>query len=181
MTYVSPFGDPATDHDSGPDPLCMSRAHSTHSVLETLDEFWTAAIAAIEAGAAQPAFFLSRQLAELSLKALYPEYRTSKLRRSHDLAEFLDALNEGGDELLDSDDARRHLVAFIRDLDRHDKIGDQGRYPLTNAGTPSLATVCCADRQILTQEVDQLHSYVRGRLIGIAGLPVPEESEFVPS
>lgn len=167
VTYVSPFGDPATDHDSNPDVLCMSREHSANSVLDTLDEFHIAATAAIDAGAAQPAFFLSRQLAELSLKALHPQYvRSRKLRRNHVLADFLDVLETEGDELLDADSERQDIVAFIRDLGRHDKYGDQGRYPLTNDGTPSLATVCCADRVILMREVGRLHHYVTTRLAG---------------
>lgn len=164
MTYVSPFGDPYTDHD-GDDPLCISRAHVAEDVVETLAEFYVAARAAINDGAAQPAFFLSRHLAELSLKALHPDYRNSKsLRTSHDLGKFLDELDSRGDELLDANSERKHLVAFIRDLDRHDRRGDEGRYHLTKEGTPSLSTVCCADRKILTQEVERLYQYVARRL-----------------
>ena len=101
-------------------------------VVETLAEFYVAALAAIEDGAAQPALFLSRHLAELSLKALHSDYRNSKaLRTSHDLEEFLDELASRGDELLDENSERKHLVAFIDDFDRHDKRGDQSRYHLT--------------------------------------------------
>jgi hypothetical protein len=75
VTYVSPFGDPHVDHDNGPDPLCISREHSVNSDIDTLAEFYLAAVAAIEVEAAQPAFFLARQLAELALKALHCDYR----------------------------------------------------------------------------------------------------------
>jgi hypothetical protein len=163
MTYVSPFNSPDIDHDSGPDPLCMSRAHSL-DIVETLAEFRLAVEAAILNFASLPAFFLARQLAELSLKALHDAYRSTSLRNSHSLTAFLDALAARNDELLDDDPERTHIVAFIRDLDLHDARGDQGRYPKASDGTPSLSTVCCADADLLIQEVERLYLYVGRRL-----------------
>jgi hypothetical protein len=72
----------------------------------------------------------------------------------------LGALAARGDELLDDDLRRKHVVTFIGDLDHHDKRGDQGRYPLTSEGKPSLASVCCANPELLKQEVDGLYTYV---------------------
>lgn len=163
MPYVSPFNSPDTDHDSGPDPLCMSRAHSL-DIVETLAEFCMAAEAAILNCASLPAFFLARQLAELSLKALYDDYRSTSLRSSHSLIAFLDALAARNDELLDDHPERTQIVAFIRDLDSHDRRGDQGRYPEASDGRPSLSTVCCADPELLAQEVKRLYLYVARRL-----------------
>lgn len=166
MTYVSPFNSPDTDHDGGPDALCMSRAHS-HDIVETLAEFRFAAEAAIGNFASLPAFFLARQLAELSLKAMYSDYRSTRLRNSHSLTDFLNALDDRNDELLDDDPERTQIVAFIRDLDSHDRRGDQGRYPEASDGTPSLSTVCCADPELLTQEIERLYMYAARRLRGI--------------
>lgn len=151
MTYVSPFNTPDSDHDSGLDPLCMSRAHSV-DVIDTLAEFYLAAEATIRDRASLPAFFLARQLAELSLKALVGDYRETKLRNSHNLTALLDALASRNDELFDGDSERTHIVAFIRDMQKHDERGDQGRYPEATDGTPSLSTICCADPE--PQSVD---------------------------
>ncbi|MGC4989903.1 hypothetical protein [Nocardia salmonicida] len=165
MTYTSPFGDPDSDHDSDEDVLCVSRAHPVNTLGATLTEYAMAAQAAIGAQAAQPAFFLARQLAELSLKALYPSYATVKqLKSSHILTDFLDALDVAGDPLLGAGDTERDIVAFIRDLARHDSTGDQGRYYTTKNGRPSLATVCCADRDLLSTWVWTLENYVIDRL-----------------
>lgn len=124
MSYISPFGEIGSDHN-GPDALCLSRAHCTDAVEETLAEFHQAAIAAIERPAPQPAFFLARQLAELGLKALHG----SIYPRTHSLIKLLDSLGQRGDELLGDEEEQQLLVAFIRDLDAHDAGGDQGRYP----------------------------------------------------
>lgn len=165
VAYISPFGDPSVDHDSRDDVLCISREHPMNSHAMTLFDFASAAQAAIDAGSAQPAFFLSRQLAELSLKALYPSYTSSPtLRSSHILTKFLDTLAAAGDPLLGNGDTERDIVAFIRDLERHDKNGDQGRYHTTKDGRPSLATVCCADRELLSISVWRLYNYVADRL-----------------
>jgi hypothetical protein len=56
------------------------------------------------------------------------------------------------------------IVDFIRDLDRCDNVGDQGRYPTAKDGSPALAKVCCADPTLLREHVDRLHSYVQSRL-----------------
>ncbi|MBF6137808.1 hypothetical protein IU501_33090 [Nocardia otitidiscaviarum] len=165
MTYISPFGDPTVDHDSRDDVLCMSREHPMNSHSMTLFEFASAAQAAIDAGSAQPAFFLSRQLAELSLKALYPTYSsTPALKSCHVLTDFLDTLAQASDPLLGGGEAERDIVAFIHDLHRHDEKGDQGRYHTTRDGRPSLASVCCADREVLSKWVWELYNYVAGRL-----------------
>ena len=165
VAYISPFGDPTVDHDSRDDVLCMSREHPINAPSTTLFEFASAAQAAIDAGAAQPAFFLSRQLAELSLKALYPAYSgIPALRSSHVLTAFLDALAAAGDPLLGTGETERDIVAFVRDLERHDRNGDQGRYPTTKDGRPALATVCCADRELLSKSVWRLYHYAADRI-----------------
>ena len=163
MTYVSPFNNPHTDHDSGRDPLCMSRAN-TADIVETLAEFRLAAEAAIYNRASLPAFFLARQLAELSLKALYETYRGTKSTKTHSLTKLLDSLAACGDEMLDGDSERIHIVAFIRDLQLHDAGGDQGRYQEATDGRPSLSTVCCADPELLAQELERLYLYVARRI-----------------
>lgn len=163
MTYVSPFNTPDSDHDSGLDPLCMSRVHSV-DIIDTLAEFRLAAEAAIRDGASLPAFFLARQLAELSLKALNGDYRKTKLKNTHSLTALLDALADRNDELLDDDPERAHIVAFIRDLQSHDERGDQGRYPVASDGTPSLSTVCCAVPEFLAQEIERMYLYVARRI-----------------
>ncbi|MBF6302674.1 hypothetical protein IU459_34845 [Nocardia amamiensis] len=165
MAYISPFGDPAVDHDSRDDVLCISREHPMNSPSMTLFDFASAAQAAIDAGAAQPAFFLSRQLAELSLKALYPAYATTPgLKSSHILTDFLDTLAAAGDPLLGDGETEHAIVAFVRDPQHHDRNGDQGRYHTTKDGRPSLATVCCADRELLSESVWRLYHYVADRL-----------------
>lgn len=99
---------------------------------------------------------MARQLAELSLKALYGDYRKTKLKNTHSLTALLDALAARNDELLDDDPERAHIVAFIRDLQSHDQRGDQGRYPEASDGTPSLSTVCCAVPELLAQEIERM-------------------------
>lgn len=166
MTYISPFGDPTVDHDSGDDVLCVSRAHPMNSAISsTLFDFASAAQASIDAGSAQPAFFLSRQLAELSLKALYPVYSTTPgMKSAHSLTKFLEALAALGDPLLGGGETERDIVAFIRDLHARDPIGDQGRYHTTKDGRPSLETVCCADPLLLSESVWRLYHYLVDRL-----------------
>jgi hypothetical protein len=44
----------------------------------------------------------------------------------------------------------------------HDRAG--GRYPETSDGRPSLATVCCADPELLIEEVERLYLYVARRI-----------------
>ncbi|WP_328714234.1 hypothetical protein [Nocardia salmonicida] len=143
----------------------MSRAHPINTLGSTLTEYATAAQAAIDADAAQPAFFLARQLAELSLKALHPNYTAVRqLKVSHSLTDFLDALAALGDPLLGAGETEQDVVAFIRDLAHHDGTGDQGRYYTTRNGAPSLATVCCADRDLLSKWVWMLENYIIDRL-----------------
>ncbi|MDV7091010.1 HEPN domain-containing protein [Rhodococcus opacus] len=160
MTYLSPFGDITTSEHNGPDALCLSRTHCANAVGETIAEFYLAAIAAIDGRAAQPAFFLARQLAELGLKALHaPDFPAG-----HSLTRLLDSLRGRGDELLAGGTEQDLVVAFVRDLDHHDAAGDQGRYPTTRNGDLALATVCCADPTLLREHVDRLYDYVQRRL-----------------
>jgi HEPN domain-containing protein len=158
MTYVSPFGATDADHE-WPDALCLSRTHCADAAQETIGEFHRGAIALIDAGVPQPAFFLARQLAELALKArLGPE------ARGHDLGRLLRRLETSGDDLFAADDERRLVLEFIRDLHSRDPQGDQGRYPTTTSGAPSLAAVCCADPHLLRQYVDRLFCYAQERI-----------------
>lgn len=167
MTYRSPFGDIDTSNHNGEDALCLSRTHCENAVEDTLAEFHQAAIATIDRGSAQPAFFLARQLAELGLKALH----TPDFPAGHDLIKLLDSLGQRGDELLTGGREQQLIVSFVRDLDRHDAGGDQGRYPTTRSGDPALATVCCADPTLLRLHVDRLHGYVQRRLATLATAP----------
>lgn len=159
MTYVSPFGDMDTDHD-WPDALCLSRAHCVNASEETIGEFYEGAVALIEAGIPQPAFFLARQLAELSLKA----FAGPGQRDRHDLGKLLKRLQESGDDLFAAGADRRLVVEFIRDLYDRDPGGDQGRYATTMGGALSLAKVCCANPKLFRQHVDRLFLYTQERL-----------------
>jgi hypothetical protein len=164
MMYRSPFGDIATDDHYGADALCLSRTHCAAPVDETVAEFYQAAVAVIASGAAQPAFFLARQLAELGLKALH----APNFPAGHGLTRLLDSLAQRGDELLAGGVEQDLIVAFVRDLDKHDPRGDQGRYSTTRSGDLALATVCCADPTLLREHVDRLYGYVQRRLAGSA-------------
>jgi hypothetical protein len=159
MSYVSPFGEMGTDHEWA-DPMCLSRAHCANASEETIGEFYLGAVALIDAGIPQPAFFLARQLAELSLKALLGPGQT----HGHDLGKLLKQLEERGDDLFTADGDRRLVVAFIRDLHSRDPKGDQGRYATTTSGALSLAAVCCADPVLFRQYVDRLFFYTQERL-----------------
>jgi HEPN domain-containing protein len=159
MTYRSPFGDIATTDHNGPDALCLSRTNCVNAVEETLSEFYEAAMAAIDRGAAQPSFFLARQLAELGLKAIH-----GRPARTHSLTELLDLLQANGDELLAGGVEQNLIVEFVRDVDSYDPRGDESRYPATLSGDPALAAVCCADPTLLREHVDRLHGYIQGRL-----------------
>ncbi|SOD66932.1 hypothetical protein SAMN06297387_1283 [Streptomyces zhaozhouensis] len=169
MSYASPFGRLDADHDSVAHTLCLSRTHCVSAPEETLAEYHQAAVAAIERSAPQPAFFLARQLAELTLKALH----TSPYRFTHRLDQLLESLAEAGDDLLAGGSEENDLVAFIRDLDACDSAGDEGRYPTTRNGTPALANVCCADPALLRALVDRLHTYAQTRLALRQGAATP--------
>ncbi|WP_158786579.1 hypothetical protein [Streptomyces sp. NRRL F-5065] len=159
MTYVSPFGDMDTEHEWS-DALCLSRTHCANASEETIAEFHAGAIALIEAGIPQPAFFLARQLAELSLKALVgPGHKDG-----HDLDMLLKRLEKSGDDLFAAEGGRRLVVEFIRDLYIRDPRGDQGRYPTTKGEVPSLAAVCCANPPLFRRYVDLLFEYTQERL-----------------
>ncbi|PZF86116.1 hypothetical protein [Jiangella anatolica] len=162
MNYRSPFGAMTTSNHNGPDALCLSRTHCANPVEDTLAEFHHAAVAAIDVGAPQPAFFLTRQLAELGLKALH----APAFPPGHSLSGLLRSLSQRRDELLAGGAEQNLIVAFVRDLDHYDAGGDQGRYPTTRGGAPALANVCCADPTLLREHVDRLHGYVQLRLAG---------------
>ncbi|MFF8917431.1 hypothetical protein ACF08M_30020 [Streptomyces sp. NPDC015032] len=112
-----------TEHE-WPDALCLSRTNCVSPPEDTLTEFHTAAITAIDARAPQPALFLARQLAELSLKALLGP---TQKRAGHDLGKLLKQLEERDDELFDTDDERHLIVEFTRDLHKIAPKGDEGR------------------------------------------------------
>ncbi|MER6187738.1 hypothetical protein [Streptomyces sp. NPDC001652] len=161
MTYQSPFGDMDTDHE-WPDAMCLSRVNCADASEETIGEFFKGAIALIDAGIPQPAFFLARQLAELSLKALLGPVK------GHDLGTLLRQLEEADDDLFAASDDQRLVVEFIRDLYRRDPIGDEGRYPTNTKGAPSLAAVCCANPPLFRKYVNLLFSYTQGRISSAA-------------
>lgn len=165
MTYVSPFGDIGTEHEWA-DALCLSRTHCADAPEETIHEFYQGAITLIDAGVPQPAFSLTRHLAELALKA----FLSPDQERGHGLDKLLKRVEGRGDDLFTggADDVQRYerrlIVDFIRDLDSRDPKGDQGRYPLTTGGVPALAAVCCAEPELLRQHVARLFVYTRSRL-----------------
>jgi HEPN domain-containing protein len=172
MAYRSPFSGFAGDDHNGGDALCLSRTHCVDAVEDTLAEFHQAAIAAIDAQAGQPAFFLARQLAELSLKALHGNI----FPKTHSLTRLLDGLDQREDELLaGGPDHQALVVEFIRDVDRYDAGGDQGRYPTTRNGDPALASVCCVDPALLREHVDRLYGYVQRRLAARPSAPARGE------
>ncbi|MFF7452426.1 MULTISPECIES: hypothetical protein [unclassified Streptomyces] len=158
MTYQSPFGDMDTDHE-WPDALCLSRVNCANASEETLGEFHRGAIALIDAGIPQPAFFLARQLAELSLKAII-----GPGARGHDLGKLLKRLKDSDDDLFAPGDDRHLIVEFIRDMHRRDPNGDEGRYPTTTKGVPSLAAVCCANPLLFRKYVNLLFLYTQERI-----------------
>ncbi|MEV8457681.1 hypothetical protein AB0467_34415 [Streptomyces sp. NPDC052095] len=160
MTYVSPFGDMDSDHD-WPDALCLSRAHCVNASDETIGEFYEGTVTLIEAGIPQPAFFLARQLAELSLKALVGP-GTKKFK--HDLGKLLKHLQESGDDLFTAGEEQHLVVEFVRDLYARDPGGDEGRYATTKGGALSLAKVCCANPELFRRYVDLLFAYTQERL-----------------
>ncbi|WP_143588493.1 hypothetical protein [Streptomyces albovinaceus] len=157
--YVSPFGDMDKEHE-WPDALCLSRTHCANASEQTIGEFYEGAIALIDAGVPQPAFFLARQLAELSLKAFLGPAQ----KPGHNLGQVLKRLDEGGDDLFAPDGDRHLVVEFIRDLYSRDPKGDEGRYPSNTKGVPSLAAVCCANPELFRQHVDRLFLYTQQRI-----------------
>lgn len=159
MTYQSPFGAMDIDHE-WPDALCLSRTHCADASEDTISEFHQGAIALIDAGIPQPAFFLARQLAELSLKALLGPEQV----HGHDLGKLLKRLEESDDDLFAADGEQHLVVEFIRDLHSRDPKGDQGRYPTTTSGAPSLASVCCANPPLFRQYINLLFLYTQDRI-----------------
>ncbi|MFJ7088579.1 hypothetical protein ACIQU8_35755 [Streptomyces griseus] len=145
------------DHE-WPEALCLSRTHCENASEDTIGEFFQGAITLIDAGVAQPAFFLARQLAELSLKA----FPGPGKKLGHDLDKLLSELQKSGDDLFAANDEQRLVVDFIRDPHAHDPKDDRSRYQTTISGEPSLASVCCADPELFGQYVRHLFVYAQG-------------------
>ncbi|MFD4356844.1 HEPN domain-containing protein [Nocardia sp. NPDC058518] len=162
--YISPFV--CTEDHESPDPvLCLSRANSTDPITETFTEFAMAAgeiiRSPLELG--QPAFFLTRQVAELALKALLTPPAQGPTF-GHNLDKLLDHLEQNGDDLFTGGTDREHIIAFIRELAHLDPGGDEGRYPHTRPGTPALSAVCHTDPKLLLTQLNRLVTYTLTRL-----------------
>ncbi|MFD4406710.1 hypothetical protein ACFWPH_28505 [Nocardia sp. NPDC058499] len=163
----NPFRDAAVEHDSGDDALCLSRAHDLDPDVESLRQYTLAAVVNAWEDIPQPAFFNARHSAELLLKTLLPGYEQDKrLKRCHSLTTLLAELATRSDDLLGTGEDQQLIVEFIRELDRHDPNGDQGRYPRDSHGSPSLEKLCCADRDEFVREVARLARYGELRLTG---------------
>jgi hypothetical protein len=90
---------------------CACPAQTARTPSTTLAEFHQAAI---DSGAAQPAFFLARHLAELTLKAWHlPDFPVG-----HNLTTLPDSLGQCGDELVDGGAEQNMNVRFVDDLAR---------------------------------------------------------------
>ncbi|MFB7763501.1 hypothetical protein [Streptomyces xiamenensis] len=89
--------------------------------------------------------------------------------------------SEPGDDLLAGGTEQALLVAFIRDIDSHDPVGDQGRYPASRDGTPSLATICCAHAGLLRNYVERLHLYALRRFDARRITRSPAAAEAYPT
>ncbi|MEV4414004.1 hypothetical protein [Catellatospora sp. NPDC049609] len=164
LIFENPFGDPNDDHET-PDPLCLARVNFDLPMASTIEEFYVTAMLAIDNNLGQAAFFNIRQLAELSLKALFgPTYQDDrKLRFCHDLDELLAALGPGHDLVTQDDEDQDVIVGFIRKIAEIDPKGDEGRYPLTG-GQPSLSRVCHAEKDKLRLYTGVLYEYVSKRV-----------------
>ena len=101
---------------------------------------------------------LARQLAELSLKAILGP------AKGHNLVKLLKQLEEADDDVFAAGDDQHLVVEFIRDLHRRDPNDDEGRYPATTKGVPSLATVCCANPPLFREYITILFMYTQGRI-----------------
>jgi hypothetical protein len=77
---------------------------------------------------------------------------------------MLRRLEESGDDLFAAGDDQHLVVEFIRDMYRRDPKGDQGRYPTTTGGNPSLATVCCANPPLSREYANLLFHYTQDRI-----------------
>ncbi|MFE1594193.1 HEPN domain-containing protein [Nocardia sp. NPDC058705] len=162
--YNSPFIC-TKDHESADPVLCLSRANFGDPTKETFEEFAFAAGVLIKSRLVlgQPAFFMTRQVAELALKALLPtSMQASKFR--HDLEKLLTYLQGLGDDLFAGGTEQTQIVEFIRELNRLDPGGDGGRYSHTTSDAPALAGVCHAEPDLLLDELNRLVTYTATRL-----------------
>lgn len=162
--YVSPFVC-TEDHDSVDPVLCLSRANSAHPIQETFLEFACAAGLVIESDLAlgQPSFFLTRQVAELGLKALLATPASGR-GFGHDLDGLLAHFQAIGDDLFASGLEQTRIVEFVRELHRLDPGGVEGRYAHTRHGDPALEKVCHAEPDLLWEELNRLVTYIAARL-----------------
>ncbi|MBF6522863.1 HEPN domain-containing protein [Nocardia farcinica] len=160
--YISPFVC-MKEHDSEDPVLCLSRVNFGNPTEATFEEYAFAAGVLIKNGLrlGQPAFFLTRQVAELALKALLPTPT-----RGHDLDKLLNHLQAHGDDLLAGGTEQTKIVTFIRELHLYDPAGDGGRYSHTasNPPAPSLKDACHAEPELLLNELNRLVTYIAGRL-----------------
>ncbi|MFD4444418.1 hypothetical protein ACFWPK_32045 [Nocardia sp. NPDC058519] len=158
--YTSPFVC-TKEHDSDDPVLCLSRANFGNPTEETFIEYAFAAGWLIKSPLVlgQPAFFLTRQVAELALKALLPTPVFG-----HDLDKLLNRLQGLGDDLLAGGTEQAQIVAFIRELHHFDPGGDGGRYAHTTGKAPALEDACHAEPDLLLDELNRLVTYTANRL-----------------
>jgi len=150
------------DHESL-HPQCLSRARLVEPDQETIREFFDAAVILLTTDNAEtplPAVFLTRQMVELSLKALISPDKAW----GHDLGCLLKKLEDRGDDLFASTEPQVSIVEFIRDLNNVDKIGDEFRYPKSSGGRPALEHFCCTETPQLLSQIDRVYEYVERRL-----------------
>ncbi|MEV0773854.1 hypothetical protein [Nocardia salmonicida] len=162
--YTSPFVC-TKEHESDGPVLCLSRANFDDPREETFSEYAFAAGVLIRSPLllGQPAFFLTRQVAELALKALLPP--TEKVSAfGHNLNKLLHHLEGLGDDLFTGGIEQTQVVEFIRELHRFDPRGDGGRYSHTAGNTLALEGVCHAHPNDLLNKLNRLVSYTAARL-----------------
>ncbi|WP_328664635.1 hypothetical protein [Nocardia salmonicida] len=159
--YKSPFVC-TEEHESDDPVLCLSRANFGNPTEETFIEYAFAAGVLIKSPLVlgQPAFFLTRQVAELALKALLlptPVF-------GHDLDKLLNRLQGLGDDLFVGGAEQAQIVEFIRELHCFDPGGDGGRYSHTTGNAPALEDACHAEPDLLLDELNRLVTYTANRL-----------------
>lgn len=162
-SYSSPFVC-TKEHESDDQVLCLSRANFDDPTEETFIEVAFAAGLLIGSPLrlGQPAFFMTRQVAELALKALLTPPMTGSAFR-HDLDKLLDHFQNLGDDLFAGGVEQSQVVEFIRELHRLDPVGDGGRYSHTRRAL-ALEGVCHAEPDLLLDELNRLVTYTATRL-----------------
>ncbi|MFI1332762.1 hypothetical protein ACH4U7_22065 [Streptomyces sp. NPDC020845] len=73
----------------------------------------------------------------------------------HDLGKLLKRLEESDDDLFAAGGDRHLVVEFIRNQHSRGPKDDQGCYPTTTSGVPSLAAVCCANPPLFRRPVEK--------------------------